>query len=120
MKKTNRKVSIFEIVWYSLSGAIAVWGLTFLTLGVIVRNLRSTDALYKANATYGKAIGIGFFTSGLVLLLAGVIAAVIVLLITAKKSDREVEKQQRRAARIAAANAATVEAKPAEEPKVEE
>ena len=45
MKKANRKVSIFEIVWYVLCGLIALWGLAFLTLGVIVRHLRATDAL---------------------------------------------------------------------------
>ena len=53
MKKANRKVTIFEIVWYALCGAIAAWGLTFITLGVIVRHLRSTDALYKANVFDG-------------------------------------------------------------------
>ena len=115
MKKANRKVSIFEIVWYTLCGLIAVWGLTFLTLGVIVRHLRSTDALYKADASYLAAMKIGFFNSGLILLPAGVVAAVVVLLIFAKTADREVEKQQRRAARIAAASSASVEAKPKEE-----
>lgn len=120
MKKANRKVSIFEIVWYSLTGAIAVWGLTFLTLGVIVRHLRSTDALYKANASYEAAMKIGFFNSGLILLPAGVLLAIVVLLVFAKTADREVEKQQRRAARIAAASSASVDAKPAEEAKPEE
>ena len=120
MKKTNRKVTIFEIAWYVLCGLIAVWGLTFLTLGVIVRHLRATDALYKADASYLETMKIGFFNSGLILLPAGVVAAVVVLLIFAKTSDREVEKQQRRAARIAAASSASVEAKPKEEePKQE-
>ena len=120
MKKANRKVTIFEIVWYALCGAIAAWGLTFITLGVIVRHLRSTDALYKANASYEAAMKIGFFNSGLILLSAGVVAAVIVLLVFAKTADREVEKQQRRAARIAAASSASVEAKPKEEAQSEE
>lgn len=120
MKKANRKVSIFEIVWYALTGAIAIWGLIFIILGVIARNLRSTDALYKADAAYEAAMKIGFFNSGLILLPIGVVAAVIVVLLTAKTADREVEKQQRRAARIAAASNASVEAKPKEEAPTQE
>ena len=120
MKKANRKVTIFEIVWYTLSGLIAVWGLTFLTFGVIVRHSRSTDALYEADAAYKAAMKINFLNSGLILLPAGVIAAVVVLLLFAKTADREVEKQQRRAARIAAANSASVEAKPKEEAEPQE
>ena len=120
MKKANRKVSIFEIAWYVLCGLIALWGLTFLTFGVIVRHLRATDALAKADASYFETMKINFFNSGLILLPAGVIAAVVVLLIFAKTADREVEKQQRRAARIAAASSASVEAKPKEEEKAQE
>ena len=103
--KKNRKVSVFEIVWYSLTGAIAVWGLTFITLGIFVRNLKSDQPLVKANTSYQSVMGLGFFDWGLILLSIGVVLAVIVLLLNAKTADREVEKQQRRAARLAAANA---------------
>ena len=114
MKKANRKVSIFEIVWYSLTGALAVWGLTFIVLGVVARNLPSDAALVKASASYAKTMGLDFYGWGLILLPLGVVLAVIVLLVNAKKSDREVEKQQRRAARIAAANVADEKASEAQ------
>lgn len=104
-KKLN-KTSIFEIIWYVLTGGLALWGLTFITLGVIVRNIKSDADLAKANASWLSTMKTDYFTSGIILLVTGVILAVIVLLIFAKTADREVEKQQRRAARLAAANAA--------------
>lgn len=107
MKKTNRKLSIFEIVWYSLTGGLGIWGLVFISLGIAVRNLRSDAPLAKANADYSSVFGLGYLGWGLILFSLGVVLAVIVLLINAKKSDREVEKQQRRAARIAAATVAS-------------
>ena len=112
MAKKERKVSIFEIIWYSVSGAIALWGLTFITLGVIVRNLKSTSDLAKADAAFKAAMKLNYFTWGIVTLVVGLVLALIVLLITAKKADREVEKQQRRAARLATAN--VVEEQPTE------
>ena len=109
MAKKQRKVSIFEIVWYSLTGALALWGLVFIVLGVIARNLTSDAELYKADASYAATMKLGFLNSGMILLSVGVVAAIIVLLIFAKTADREVEKQQRRAARLAAANNAAEE-----------
>ena len=116
MKKTNRKVSILEIIWYSLTGLLALWGLTFIVLGVIARNLPNDAGLVKASVDYAKTMHLSFYEAGLILLPTGVVLAIIVLLVTAKKADREVEKQQRRAARLAAATSAEeqqVEATPA-------
>ena len=104
MAKKNSKLSLFEIIWYSIMGAIALGGLTLIVLGVIARNLRSSEELYKANASFAAAMKMGYVTFGIILLVVGVIAAVIVLLVNAKKSDREVEKEQRRAARLASAS----------------
>lgn len=110
-KKNNNKISIFEIVWYSLTGAVALWGLTFIILGVVSRNLPSSAGLYKGDAAYKAAMNLGFFDSGLIIFSSAVVLAIIVLLITAKKSDREVEKQQRRAARVASASNVQAEQK---------
>ena len=104
MAKKERKLSIFEIVWYSLTGGIGLWGLVFIILGVVARNLKSDMDLVKADKAYESAMKLGFLHSGMILLSTGVVLAIVVLLITAKKADREVEKQQRRAARLAAAN----------------
>ena len=106
MAKKKLKVSIFEIIWYSLTGALAIWGLTFLTLGIIIRNSKPGTDLAAANDSWKAAMKTDYFTAGLILLVVGAILAVIVLLIFAKTADREVEKQQRRAARLAAATAA--------------
>ena len=105
MAKAQRKVSIFEIIWYSLTGGLGLWGLTFIILGVVARNLGENAGLSKANAKYASVMKLGFFEWGLILLVIGVVLATIVLLVNAKKADREVEKQQRRAARLAAAGA---------------
>ena len=109
MAKAKRKLSIFEIIWYSLTGGLGLWGLTFIVLGVIARNLRSDSALSKANAKYAEVMKLGYFESGIILLVIGVVLAIVVLLINAKKSDREVEKQQRRAARLASVTGGLVE-----------
>ena len=105
MAKKENKLSIFEIIWYTLTGGLGLWGLTFITLGVICRFLKADAALSKTNAGYKAAMKLGYFDSGLILLGSAVVLAVIVLLVNAKKADREVEKQQRRAARLATANA---------------
>ena len=105
-KKENNKISIFEIIWYSLTGGLGLWGLTFIVLGVIARNLPLDADLRKGDASYQAVMKLGFLNSGLILISVAAILAIIVLLVNAKKTDREVEKQQRRAARIAAANAA--------------
>lgn len=110
MANKVRKVSIFEIVWYSITGALGLWGLTFITLGVIARNLRSSAGLFKADAAWNKATNLGFFGWGVIIFVSAVLLAVIVLLVNAKKADREVEKEQRRAARLAAATTASEEA----------
>ena len=113
--KKFKNLSLFEIIWYALTGAVAVWGLTFIVLGIVARNLKSTADLVKANASYAKAMGLGFFNWGMILLATGVVLAVIVLLVFAKQADREVEKQQRRAARLAASsNVETPNETPAE------
>lgn len=118
MKKTARKVSIFEIVWYSLTGALSLWGLTYIVLGIISRNSRSSDAIYKANQEIARLFKLSFLKWGMILFVLGVGLAIIVLLVNAKTADREVEKQQRRAARLAAASAVestTQETQPTEE-----
>ena len=110
MAKKVRKVSIFEIVWYSITGLLGLWGLTFITLGVVARNLRSSAPLYKADASVSAASKLGFFSWGVIILVSAALLALIVLLVNAKKADREVEKEQRRAARLAAATTASEEA----------
>ena len=113
-QKKKLKVSIFELVWYILTGLLGAWGLTFITFGVIVRNSKSDSDLAVANTGWKQAMKTDYFTAGIIILVSAVVLAVIVLLIFAKTADREVEKQQRRAARLAAANAAETTQEPAQ------
>ena len=98
-KKKNRKVTIFELVMYPLCGAMALWGLTYITLGVICGFISSKTGLAEANAKLENTTnGMGFLEQGLLVLTIALVVAVIILLIFAKNSDREYEKDQRRAA----------------------
>ena len=118
MAKKKLKISIFELVWYILMGLIAAWGITFITLGIIARNLEPYSDLALADNGWKEVMKTSYFVSGIIILVVAVIAAVIVLCIFAKSADREVEQQQRRAARLAAASAA--ESAPEEEKPTEE
>ena len=94
-------LSIVEIVWYSLMGALGLWGLTYIVLGLVAAYAPIPDAdnkLVDGNAVIVKNFGLGFFYWGLIILAVGAVGAVIALLLTSRKADREFEKSQRRAA----------------------
>lgn len=105
MANKKAKLSIFEIVWYSITGLVSLWGLTYIVLGLIAAFYPATsdkNELLKASETIAKYFGLGFLYWGIIILAIGVVAAAFVLCIKAKETDREVEKSQRRAARLAA------------------
>jgi len=117
----KKKLTKFEVVWYILMGALLVWGLTYITLGVICRFISVESGLYKANLGVAKAFGLGgFFWWGIIIMFIAVLLAIIVLLVYASKADNKFEKENRRAARLArnkkddASEVVDVEAKPAE------
>ena len=114
MKKTIKATTIFEVVWYSLCGAVALWGLTYTVLGLIANELNSKEVLSQGNKIIADTFGLGFFGWGLIILGIASLAIVIVLLIFAKRVDRDFEKTQRRAARRALQVEETVEETPAE------
>jgi hypothetical protein len=100
-KKLDSK-KVFEIVWYSLCGAVALWGLTYIVLGLVAGELMihsSKNVLLQASNAIKEVFGLGFFYWGLIILTVATVAAVIVLLVFAKRVDRDFEKTQRRAAR---------------------
>lgn len=103
MAKSKLKVSVFELVWYILCGAVALWGVTYITLGIVADALPITaedNVLAEASEAIRKVFGLGFLHWGMILVAIGAVLATIVLLLNAKKSDREVEKAARRAARL--------------------
>ena len=105
MSKKKLPISIFEIVWYSLTGAVGVWGLVYVILGLIAQFYPATNSnnpIKKASDVIAENFGLGFLYWGLIIIGIAVVLAVIVLCINAKTADREVEKATRRAARLAA------------------
>jgi TM2 domain-containing membrane protein YozV len=111
MAKKQKKLSIFEIVWYSLTGLVGLWGLTYIVLGLVAGGLRITSALRQADAELASLFKYGFLIWGIIILAIAVFAAIIVLLICAAKADRVYEKEQKRAARLANITAAVSEEK---------
>ena len=97
--KAKRKVSVFEIVYYSIAGAFLLWGLTYLLLGFIAEFLPSSAPLYSASKN------LELVKWGSIISIISAVAIVIVLLVYAKKSDLVFEKEQKRAQRLAAIHA---------------
>ena len=101
-KKNNKKSQIFEVVWYTLCALLALWGLTYIVLGIVAEAITSVDnPLLDASDTIKKLFGLGFLYWGLIILAIASVLAIIVLLINGKNTDREQEREARRAARLA-------------------
>lgn len=128
-ENSTKKFSVFELVSYIIAGLLALWGLTYLVLGLIgmyIDVIPSKNVLQLASDSLAKHFGLGFFAWGLILLSIGALLAIIILCVFAKRSDRVYEREARRAARrnrlsqeLAAASnvndAKIEEIKPAEE-----
>ena len=99
-KKKKLPISVFELVVYILAGLMALWGITYVVLGVVAANFASyKSSLYIVDAALkDNTSGLGFLGQGLIVLAVAVVVAAFVLLSNAKKSDREYEKEQRRSA----------------------
>ena len=106
-KKQNKKklaLHPFELVWYTLTGLVGIWGLTYIVLGLVAENLPTTSedkGLVKVNGQFAKTFGLDFLGWGLIILAVAAVAAVIVLLVFSNKVDRDYEKNVRRAQRLA-------------------
>ena len=99
MAKNKLPISIFELVVYSLSFLMGVWGLVYISLGIAVNFLKYDNQLVKTNAALiAGTNGMGFLQQGILVLFVAVLVAVVFLLGFAKVADRKYEKEQRRAA----------------------
>lgn len=99
MAKKKLPISIIELVVYTLSGLMALWGLVYISLGLSVNFLKYDHELVKTNAALiAGTNGMGFLQQGILVLFVGVLVAVVFLLSYAKVADRQYEKEQRRAA----------------------
>ena len=102
-KPVFKNLSLFELIVYLVAGALALWGLTYIALGLIGSyiNVGADDnALLKGSEALAKVFGLGFLGWGLIILSIGALLAVVFLCINAKKTDKEAEKAARRAARL--------------------
>lgn len=105
--KKKLAISTFELVWYILTGAVALWGLTYIVLGLIgmyAPVAAADNALAQASDKFKETFKLGFFGWGLIIFSVGAVAASACLIISSKSADRESEKAARRAARLGMAN----------------
>lgn len=98
--KNLKKLSLFELIAYSVLLLVGLWGLVYVCLGIAVEFISTKTGVAKADAVLVDTFKIGFLWSGLIIMGAATVVAAIVLLVNAKKSDRDFEKAQRRAARL--------------------
>src|SRR5574344_1938833 len=100
-KKSQLKISIFELVAYIVTIGVALWGLTYIILGLFARFLPVGSDLALADATIEKLFGLGYFYWGAIILSIAAVSLSLVLVLYAKKNDRQAEQETRRAARLA-------------------
>lgn len=104
MANKKNDLRVFEVVWYSICAAVALWGLVYIVLGLVANyaNVPHHDNyLLEASNVIKRNFGLGFFGWGLIIFAIGVVAAIFVMLIYAAKVDKTSEKAARRAARLA-------------------
>ena len=130
MAKKNKKVSVFEIIWYVICALVILWGITYVALSLIDK-YNDLAELHKFATSFKSTFKLSLYFWGLIIIAIAVVAAVAVMIIFAKTFDRAADREQRRSARLSALNkkedkvvaeqkAEVVEEKPAEQPKVEE
>jgi len=100
-KLSGKALKIFETVVYSIAGAIALWGLTYIVLGLIANYGPIDNDLQQGSENLAKLFKLGFFEWGIILFCIGMGIGILVLLIIASTVDKTNEKAARRAARLA-------------------
>ena len=130
MAKKNRKVSIFEVIWYLICALVILWGITYVALSLIDK-YNDLAELHKFVVKFKSTFKLSLYFWGLIIIAIGAVAACAVMIIFAKTFDRAADREQRRSARLSALNKKedkvvaeqkpeVVEEKPVEQPKVEE
>ena len=130
MAKKNKKVAIFEIIWYIICALVILWGITYVVLSLI-NKYNDFAALDKWADKFEKKFGLSLYFWGLIIIGIAVVAGCAVMIIFAKTFDKAADREQRRSARLSSLNKKedkvvaeqkpeVVEEKPVEQPKVEE
>ena len=99
MAKKNAKISIFEIVWYTLCVLVILWGITYVVLSLI-NKYNDLTSLEKFAADFKKTFGLSLYFWGLIIAAIGAVAMSAVMIVFAKTFDRAADREQRRSARL--------------------
>ena len=99
MAKKNAKISIFEIVWYTICVLVILWGITYVVLSLI-NKYNDFSSLDKFAADFKKTFGLELYFWGLIIAAIGAVAMSTVMIIFAKTFDRAADREQRRSARL--------------------
>ena len=99
MAKKNTKISIFEIVWYTICVLVILWGITYVVLSLI-NKYNDFSSLDKFAADFKKTFGLELYFWGLIIAAIGAVAMSTVMIIFAKTFDRAADREQRRSARL--------------------
>ena len=103
MAKKNKKVSIFEVIWYLICGLVILWGLTYVVLSLIDK-YNDLAELHKFATNFKSTFKLSLYFWGLIIIAIAVVAACAVMIIFAKTFDRAADREQRRSARLSALN----------------
>ena len=103
-QKKELNLKIAEIVWYSLGGVIAIGGIVFSILGLIVRNVflfdqtNSNHPLRVAESEFFSWLGFGssYANAGLVLILVAILYFAIVFFVFANVADVKQKREKHR------------------------
>ena len=100
-KLSGKALKIFETIAYTICGGVALWGLTYIVLGLIATYGPLDNPIEKFNTSFTKTFGLGLFNWGIIIFLIGMGVGIIILLVIANTVDKTNEKAARRAARLA-------------------
>ena len=99
----KKKYKLLELIIYITFGAIALWGLVYIVLGLLASNLpikESANPLKYGDDVIRSHFGLGFFGWGLILFGVFALLTALAFIYFAKDVDKDYEKNQRRAARL--------------------
>lgn len=104
--KKNKKpaIIIYEIVMYSIVGAVALWGLVYIILGLIAKYLpviSSSNPLTTFNDTIKRLFGLSPLWWGIIIFVIAALYIAISLILVNRKVEKDEEKKARREARLA-------------------
>lgn len=120
-KKSTKKLSTKEIVWYSIAAFFALAGLVFLVVGIVGEHLpmlaSENGILISEKAWLTSWSPLGYRYWGIILVGAAALLAVVCLTLFAREGDRDSERALRRAQRLGIAKEEATEVP--SEPKAE-